>query len=114
MGGGPQRAAGRVTALALGSAAVADLEEIHGHYDSVEDGLGSRFVEALDELFTRLEEFPRSAPLVAGYADVRRAVVRGFPYVVFYRHRPEQIHVLRVLHAAREDADPPHRQKPSR
>jgi toxin ParE1/3/4 len=114
MGGGSRRTAGRVTALMLGSAAVADLEEIHGHYDSVEDGLGSRFVEPLDELFTRLEEFPRSAPLVAGYVDVRRAVVRGFPYVVFYRHRPEQIDVLRVLHAAREDADRPHPQKPSR
>jgi toxin ParE1/3/4 len=111
MGGGPRRAAGRVTALVLGSAAVADLEEIHGHYDSVDDGLSSRFVEALDELFARLEEFPRSAPPVAGYVDVRRAVVRGFPYVVFYRHR---IHVLRVLHAAREDADRPHPEKPSR
>jgi toxin ParE1/3/4 len=114
MGGGPRRAAGRVTALVLGSAAVADLEEFHGHYDSFDDVLGSRFVEALDELFARLEEFPRSAPLVAGYVDVRRAVVRGFPYVVFYRHRPEQIDVLRVLHAAREDADRPHSQKPSR
>jgi hypothetical protein len=38
---------------------------------------------------------------VAGYVDVRRAVVRGFPDVVFYRHRPERIDVLRVLHAAR-------------
>jgi toxin ParE1/3/4 len=103
-----------VSALVLASAAVADLEEIHGHYDSVNDGLGSRFVQALDELFVRLEEFPRSAPLVAGYVDVRRAVVRGFPYVLFHRHRPERIDVLRVLHAAREDADRPHPQKPSR
>lgn len=102
-----------MTALVLASAAVADLKEIHGYYDSVADGLGSRFVEALDELFARLEEFPRSAPPVAGYVDVRRAVVRGFPYVVFYRHRPERIDVLRVLHAAREDADRPHPQKPS-
>jgi toxin ParE1/3/4 len=114
VGGGPRFAAGRVTALVLASAALADLKEIHGHYDSVDDGLGGRFVEALDELFARLEEFPRSAPLVAGYVDVRRAVVRGFPYVVFYRHRPARIDVLRVLHAAREDADRPHPQEPSR
>jgi hypothetical protein len=72
----------------LGPGAVADLERIHGHYDSVEAGLGRRFVEALDELFVRLEEFPRSAPLVAGYVDVRHAVVRGFPHVVFYRLPP--------------------------
>jgi plasmid stabilization system protein ParE len=114
MGGGPRRAAGRVTALVLGLAAIADLEGIHGHDDSVDDGLGSRFVEALDVLFVRLDEFPRSAPLVAGYVDVRRAVVRGFPSVVFYRHRAERIDVLRVSHAAREDADRPHAEKPSR
>jgi toxin ParE1/3/4 len=94
-----------VTALVLGAGAVADLEEIRVHLDGVDDGLSRRFVAALDELFARLEAFPRSAPLVAGYLDVRRAVVRGFPYVVFFRHRPGRIDVLRVLHAARADAD---------
>ncbi len=88
-------------------AAVADLELTHAYLDAVEDELGSRFVAALDELFARLEEFPRSAPLVAGYVDVRRGVVRGSPYVVFYRHRAERIDVLRVLRAARDDADRP-------
>ena len=107
MGDGAGQVVGRVTALVLGPAAVADLEEVHAYVDAVEDGLGSRFVAALDVLFARLEEFPRSAPLVAGYVDVRRAVVRGFPYVVFYRHRPDRIDVLRVLYAAREDADRP-------
>jgi toxin ParE1/3/4 len=107
VGDGAGQVVGRVIALVLGPAAVADLEEIHAYFDAVEHGLGSRFVTALDALFARLEEFPRSAPLVAGYVDVRRAVVRGFPYVVFYRHRPDRIDVLRVLHAAREDADAP-------
>lgn len=91
----------------LRPAAVGDLTEIREYFDGIEDGLSGRFVAALDELFSRLEAFPRSAPLVAGYVDVRRAVVRGFPYVVFYRHRPEQVDVLRVLHAARSDADGP-------
>ncbi len=63
----------------------------------------------MDEPFARLEEFPRSAPLVAGYVDVRRAVVRAFPYVVIYRRRPERIDVLRALHVARSDA---HRPRP--
>lgn len=97
----------RVTGLVLGPAAVADLHEIREHYDAVQVQLSRRFVEALDELFARLEEFPRSAPLVVGYIDVRRAVVRGFPYVVFYRHQPDRIDVLRVLHAARADAERP-------
>ena len=96
-----------MTALVLRPAAVADLTEAHAHYHGLVDGLGGRFVVALDELFARLTEFPRSAPLVAGYRDVRRAVVRGFPYVVFYRYQPDRIDVLRILHAARSDADWP-------
>lgn len=96
-----------MTGLVLGPAAVADLQEVRQHYDAVQAGLSRRFVESLDALFARLEEFPRSASRVAGYADVRRAVVRGFPYVVFYRHQADQIDVLRVLHAARSDADRP-------
>lgn len=96
-----------MTALVLRPAAVVDLTEAHAHYHGLADGLGDRFVAALDELFERLTEFPRSAPLVAGYHDVRRAVVRGFPYVVFYRCQPDSIGVLRVVHAARSDADRP-------
>jgi toxin ParE1/3/4 len=96
-----------VTVLVLRPAAVADVTEAHAHYHGLLDGLGDRFVAAVDRLFARLIEFPRSAPLVAGYPSVRRTVVRGFPYVVFYRHQPDRIEVLRVLHAARSDADRP-------
>ncbi len=96
-----------MTALVLRPAAAADLTEAHAHYHGLVDGLGDRFVAAMDELFARLTEFPRSAPLVAGYRDVRRAVVRGLPYVVFYRHQPDRIDVLRILGAARSDADRP-------
>lgn len=93
--------------MVLRPAAVADLTEAHAHHQGLADGLGDRFVAALDVLFARLTEFPRSAPLVAGYRDVRRAVVRGFPYVIVYRHRSDRIDVLRILHAARTDADRP-------
>lgn len=96
-----------MTPLALGPAAVSDLYAAHDFYEAAQDGLSRRLDEALSEAFARLEVFPRSAPLVAGYTDVRRAVVGGFPYVVFYRHRSDRIDVLRILHAARSDADRP-------
>jgi plasmid stabilization system protein ParE len=107
MGGGARGAVARVMGLVVRPAAVADLQEIRQYYDAVQAGLSGRFATSLDELFARLEEFPRSAPVVAGYTDVRRAVVRGFPCVVFYRHQPDRIDVLRVLHTARSDADSP-------
>lgn len=94
-----------MTVLVLRPAAVADVTEAHAHSHGLVDGLDDRSVVALDELSARPTEFPRSAPLVAGYRDVRRAVVRGFPYVVFFRHQPDRIDMLRILHPARSDAD---------
>jgi toxin ParE1/3/4 len=107
VGRGQGRDLARVVDLVLTPAAVGDLHATREYYDEVEVGLGGRFVVALDELFARLQVFPRSARPVAGYRDVRRAVVRGFPFVVFYRVGAEQLVVLRVLHAARSDADGP-------
>ncbi|MEX2375700.1 MAG: type II toxin-antitoxin system RelE/ParE family toxin [Dehalococcoidia bacterium] len=96
-----------MTELVVGPAAVDDLRETRDHYEGVQAGLSRRFLVAVDALFERLGQFARSAPVVIGYADVRRVVVRGLPYVVFYRHQPGRIDVLRVLHAARSDADRP-------
>ncbi|MBW3665165.1 MAG: type II toxin-antitoxin system RelE/ParE family toxin [Actinobacteria bacterium] len=93
--------------LFLRPEAVADLRATRAYYEEAEAGLSRRFVASLDELFVRLRAFPRSAPPVAGYEDVRRAVVRGFPFVVFYRLGPDRIDILRVSHAARSDADRP-------
>ncbi len=92
----PRRAVGGVTVLALGPTAVADLRAAREYHDAAKDGSGRRLDDALDEVFGRLEAFPRSAPLVAGYENVRRVVVRGVPNVVFYRHRPGRIDVLRI------------------
>jgi plasmid stabilization system protein ParE len=93
--------------LVLTPAAVADLRATREYFDGAEAGLGDQFLVSLDELFARLEAFPRSAPPVAGYANVRRAVVRGFRFVVFYRASADRLVVLRVLHAVRADADRP-------
>lgn len=93
--------------LVLTSAAVDDLRATREYYDTVEAGLSDRFLVSLDELFARLQAFPRSAPPVVGYEDVRRAVVRGFPFVVFYRAGADRLVALRVPHAARADADRP-------
>lgn len=40
------------------------------------------------------------APLV--YRDVRRALLKRFPYGVFFRLRPDRIRVLAILHLSRD------------
>jgi toxin ParE1/3/4 len=92
----------------LGAAAVAEIDAACEHYREVRPGLEARFVEALDRLFGRLDAFPRSAPVVKGYEQVRRAPLRTFPYGVFYVFTaPDRIDVLRVIHTARSHAEWP-------
>jgi len=87
--------------LVLRPAAVTDVHAIRKYYEEARPGLGEDLAEDLDRLFARLKAFPRSAPPVAGYEPVRRALLRRFPYAVFYRPDAERIDVLRIVHTAR-------------
>ncbi len=86
--------------------AAADIRAAWRWYEEQRPGLGDDLLHALDEVFARLEAFPHSAPEVAGYPDLRRCRVRGFPYGVFYRLAANQIDVLRVIHASRRENPP--------
>jgi plasmid stabilization system protein ParE len=86
--------------LVLRPAAVADLQAARKYYEEAGPGLAEDLVENLDRLFARLHAFPKSAPLVAGYEPVRRALLRRFPYAVFYRPAATQIDILRIVHTA--------------
>jgi len=87
--------------LVIRPAAVADIRAAHKYYEEARPGLGEDLIAELDRLFARLEAFPRSAPLVAGYEPVRRARLRRFPYAVFYRPTITRIEVLRLVHTSR-------------
>lgn len=86
--------------LLLRPAAVDDIRAARDHY--ADQRLDDRLAEDLDRLFALLEAFPRSAPRVEGWESVRRALLRRFPYAVFYRFtEPDRIDVLRVVDTAR-------------
>lgn len=88
--------------IVLRPQAIEDLRAAKRHYEEQRAGLGDELRDALDSVFDRLRAFPRSAPPVAGFPGVRHALVRRFPYAVFYLGTSEVIVVLRVLHTARD------------
>lgn len=91
--------------LLLRPAAVEDIGAARDYYTNAEPRLDKHLLQDLDRLFTRLEAFPRSAPVVVGYEPVRRARLRRFPYAVFYQlTESDRIDVLRVIHTARSSA----------
>jgi plasmid stabilization system protein ParE len=72
-------------------------------YEQQRPGLGAAFVARVREVLNRIATNPKLHATV--YQDVRKAVVRQFPYVVLYREEPGEVVVIAVFHTARDPAD---------
>lgn len=79
-----------------------DVAQAFHWYERQRPGLGSRFEQALDRTLQAVCTFPEAFPIV--HRDVRRALLRRFPYGVFYRVRDGAIHVVAVMHGRRDPA----------
>ena len=77
------------------SGADADLQEIFNRFEDYHEGFGIEFMLAVDAYLARISTFPEIAP---AYLDsVRRQVMRGFPYGIFYVPFPTRILVTAIL-----------------
>jgi toxin ParE1/3/4 len=68
-------------------------------YENQRSGLGRVFQKALDQVINSLCEKPRSYPVVL--RDARRALLKRFPYMVFYREYDDAIVIVAVMHGKR-------------
>lgn len=64
-------------------AATADVEAAYAWYEKQRRGLGGEFRAAIDEVIAMIERKPAACPVVR--RAVRRAVLKRFPYSIFYR-----------------------------
>ena len=85
-------------------AAEQDIIEARSWYDEQETGFGDRFVDEILRVLDRLGESPFLYQMV--YRDVRRAVVRHFPYLVWYRVTGTTVTVLAVTHGKQHPSRP--------
>ena len=85
--------------VSLRGSAERDIEEIEDWYELQRVGLGAEFRATLDGLFSRLSEHPEAFPVL--YRENRRAVLRGFPFNVWFRVLPDRVLVLTVIHGRR-------------
>ena len=77
-----------------------ELDEAYNWYESQQPGLGDDFLDCVDEILNRICHIPESFSIV--YRDVRRAVVRRFPDVVYYRIVSSRVVVTAVFHGRRD------------
>ena len=86
--------------VVLRRAAELDLAAIEDWYEGQEAGLGAEFRKAVDELVDRIGETPLAYP--ERYRGNRRAILRRFPYVVWYRIAGDSAIVLACVHGRRD------------
>ena len=80
-------------------AAAAEIETAYRWYERERKGLGSEFLEALQKMVNAIAENPERFPTVR--KDIRRAVLRRFPYSIFYRVVSGHVVVIACFHGKR-------------
>lgn len=85
--------------LLLRPEAEADIGEAYRWYEAQTDGLGEEFLRAVDACFATVQRTPMAYTPV--HKNVRRALLRKFPYGIFYLFEADCIIVLACFHARR-------------
>ena len=82
--------------------AEAELEDAQAWYEDRTRGLGQEFVMCVQAVIEGVRRNPAQFARVDG--DVRRALVRRFPYAVMYLADPEGIAIIAVFQTSRDSA----------
>ena len=82
------------------SEAEQEFEYAHDYYNSIRRELGLQFLTQVEIVLTRISLHPQIHQVV--FEDIRKGVVKRFPYCVFYRAHPDRIEVISVFDARQD------------
>ena len=71
-----------------------ELNDAAIYFENEKEGLGFRFLAAMQTAVTHIQEHPQASPIII--EDIRRKVLRRFPYSIFYSIKPDRIRILAV------------------
>jgi plasmid stabilization system protein ParE len=80
--------------------AVEDLAEGYAWYEQQRPCLGDDFLAAVEQCLESIARYPRGNAIAT--KNVRRALVRRFPYSIFYTDTDQEITVRAIFHNARK------------
>lgn len=80
-------------------AAAADVEEAYLWYENQRPGLGEEFLAAIKETIETLTANPEGFSVV--HRQTRRALLRRFPYGIYFRIIDDQIVIVACMHGRR-------------
>lgn len=79
--------------------AEAELAEARVWYGLQGDGLDVALMLRIDQTLQRIVQAPQAYPIV--YRQLRRVVVRQFPFAIFYEAAADEILIFAVYHSRR-------------
>ncbi len=82
--------------LVIRSCAEKDISDAVYWYEDKVKGLGERFLLSIDATFSSIQRNPRLYPVV--YKKFRRALLKRFPYSLYYIVENNTITIIAVLH----------------
>ncbi|MBD2605409.1 type II toxin-antitoxin system RelE/ParE family toxin [Scytonema hofmannii FACHB-248] len=77
-----------------------ELDEAYNWYESQQSGLGDDFLDCVDDKLNQICLLPEAYAVV--HRDVRRSLVRRFPYAVYYFFVSSRVIVIAIFHAQRD------------
>jgi len=86
-------------ALLIRPIAAADIDEAHAWYAARSPKAAARFLDTVSMVLAEIEARPESFPLV--HRSVRRALMPGHPFGVYFTLADDRITVLAVVHSRR-------------
>jgi|SRR5215471_14531235 len=79
--------------------AKAEMDESIAWYDNQRERLGSELALEIDRTLARISQNPGQFPLIRG--EIRRALLRRFPYGIYFIIETDRVVVLAVFHVKR-------------
>ena len=77
----------------------AEMIEQARYYENKSEGLGTDFLNAVEETVRRIAQSPQTAPIER--ANIRKRLVSGFPFTMLYAIQPDRIYIAAVMHQRR-------------
>ena len=85
--------------LRISEPASLELTEAVRWYEDRRPGWGAKLLDAVSRAFGVIERFPEGG--APRRTTARQLPVRGFPFLVVYRIRPDDVYIVAVAHAKR-------------
>ena len=73
-----------------------EMFEASAYYEMQATDLGSNFLDIIEEATNEIKENPRAWPEI--YQEIRRIIVRRFPYSILYRIHADKIIIVAIMH----------------